>query len=92
MSTPDLIPSLYRAEYSKMIAVLCRNFGLDQLGLAEDIVADTFLQASEQWPVQGIPEQPAAWLYTVAKNRTLDYLRRQKTRRDKVEPNWKADQ
>lgn len=75
-SNTELIPHLFRQEYSKMTAVLCRLFGLEQIELAEDIASETFLKASEYWPVHGVPENPAGWLYTVAKNKAKDHLRR----------------
>ncbi len=71
----DLLPDLFRQEYAKMTAVLCRHFGLDHIEAAEDIASDTFLKASEHWAVNGIPENPTAWLYAVAKNKAKDYLK-----------------
>jgi RNA polymerase sigma-70 factor (ECF subfamily) len=71
----ELLPHLFRLEYSKMTAVLCRLFGLKHMETAEDIVSETFLKATEVWGAQGIPENPTAWLYTVAKNKTKDYLK-----------------
>ncbi|WP_262697201.1 RNA polymerase sigma factor [Chitinophaga lutea] len=59
-----------------MTAVLCRHFGLQHMETAEDIVSETFLKATEVWTEKGIPENPTAWLYTVAKNKTKDYLKR----------------
>jgi len=58
-----------------MTAVLCRHFGLKHIEIAEDIASDTFLKASEHWAINGIPQNPTAWLYTVAKNKTKDYLK-----------------
>src|SRR6218665_3401114 len=58
-----------------MTAVLCRHFGLQHIEIAEDIASDTFLKASEHWAINGIPENPTAWLYTVAKNKTKDYFK-----------------
>lgn len=58
-----------------MTAVLCRHFGLQHIEIAEDIASDTFLKASEYWAINGIPENPTAWLYTVAKNKTKDYFK-----------------
>jgi RNA polymerase sigma factor (sigma-70 family) len=72
----ELLPQLFRQEYVKMTAVLCRHFGLQHFETAEDIVSETFLKAMENWAVHGIPENPTAWLYTVAKNKTKDYLKR----------------
>ncbi|UCS95521.1 sigma-70 family RNA polymerase sigma factor [Echinicola marina] len=71
----ELIPHLFRQEYAKMTAVLCRHFGLKHIEIAEDIASDTFLKASEHWAIHGVPENPAAWLYTVAKNKTKDYFK-----------------
>ncbi len=74
-SQQELLPHLFRTEYTKIIAVLCRHFGLKQIEIAEDIASDTFLKAHEHWGINGIPENPAAWLYTVAKNKTKDYFK-----------------
>lgn len=71
----ELLPSLFRQEYAKMTAVLCRHFGLKHIEIAEDIASDTFLKASEHWAINGVPEHPTAWLYTVAKNKTKDYFK-----------------
>jgi RNA polymerase sigma-70 factor (ECF subfamily) len=71
----DLIPNLFRTEYQKIVAVLVHRFGIAHIEVAEDIVSDTFLTATESWSHQGVPENPAAWLYTVAKNKTKNYVR-----------------
>lgn len=73
----ELLPHLFRQEYTKMTAVLCCHFGLKHIEIAEDIASETFLKAFESWPVNGIPENPAAWLYTVAKNKAKDYFKHQ---------------
>jgi len=70
------LPHLFRLEYTKLTAVLCRQFGLKHIEIAEDIASDTFLKATEVWSLHGPPENPTAWLYTVAKNKTKDYLKR----------------
>lgn len=75
MEENALIPHLFRTEYRKIVSVLCYRFGIDHIETAEDIVSDTFLTATESWSMKGIPENPAAWLYTVAKNKTKNYLR-----------------
>ena len=67
----ELTAHFFRHEYSKMVAVITRYFGLGQLNLAEDIVQDTLLEAITSWDYNGIPDNPAAWLYTVAKNKAL---------------------
>lgn len=71
----ELLPHLFRHEYAKMTAVLCRHFGLQHIEIAEDIASDTFLKASEHWAINGIPKNPTAWLYSVAKNKTKDYFK-----------------
>jgi len=72
----ELIPHLFRTEYQKIVSVLCNLFGIHHIEIAEDIVSDTFLTASETWAIKGIPENPTAWLYTVAKNKTKNYFKR----------------
>ncbi len=69
-----------------MTAVLCRHFSLRHIEIAEDIASETFLKASESWAVGGIPENPAAWLYTVAKNKAKDYCKRAAVFEKKVKP------
>src|SRR5688572_19785693 len=76
MQQSELIPHLFRTEYRKIVAVLCKLFGIDHIEIAEDIVSNTFLQAAELWGVKGPPANPAGWLYIAAKNKTKDYLRR----------------
>jgi RNA polymerase sigma-70 factor (ECF subfamily) len=80
----ELIPHLFRTEYSKITAVLARLFGFEHIEIAEDIVSDTFLLAAETWGIKGIPDNPVAWLYTVAKNRAKDHLKRNAVFSEKV--------
>ena len=75
MEQQQLIPHLFRTEYRKIIAVLCKLFGIEHIEIAEDIASDTFLLAAELWGQKGLPENPTAWLYTVAKNKTKDYFK-----------------
>jgi RNA polymerase sigma factor (sigma-70 family) len=51
---------------------------------AEDLVQDAVLAALRHWPVEGIPERPDAWLFTVARRRGLDLLRRESNYRTKL--------
>jgi RNA polymerase sigma factor (sigma-70 family) len=76
MDQSELIPHLFRTEYRKIVAVLCKLFGIDHIEVAEDIVSNTFLQASDLWGQKGPPPNPTAWLYSAAKNKTKDYLKR----------------
>lgn len=77
------MPNLFRQEYAKLTAILCRHFGLQHIQTAEDIASDTFLKAQEYWTVHGVPDNPQAWLYTVAKNKAKDHLRRQRNKTGK---------
>lgn len=69
-----------------MVAVISKLYGLQYIETAEDIVSETFLQATQTWGEKGIPENPTAWLYTVAKNKTLQDFRRNKIYAQKVMP------
>jgi len=69
----QLAEHLFRHEAGKMVAALSRVFGTAQLHVAEDIVQGTLLAALEQWRFQQ-PDNPTAWLYTVAKNKAIDHL------------------
>ncbi len=84
MTERELIPHLFRTEFSKITAVLCKTFGLEHMEVAEDITSETFAAALEVWPYKGIPENPTAWLYAVAKNKTRNYLKRRTTFANKV--------
>jgi RNA polymerase sigma factor (sigma-70 family) len=84
MQEKELLPHLFRSEYRKIIAVLVRHFGFEHIALAEDIASDTFLIASETWGIKGLPENPVAWLYTVAKNKARDQIKRNVVFRNKI--------
>ena len=83
---------LFQQEFAKMVAVISRMYGLQYIETAEDIVSETFLQATETWKEKGIPPNPAAWLYVVAKQKTLQYFRRNKIFEEKVVPQIKSTQ
>ena len=76
MKQAELIPHLFRTEYRKIVSVLSKLFGIEYIEIAEDIASDTFLLASELWGLEGLPENPTAWLYVVAKNKAKDFLKR----------------
>lgn len=92
MSKPDLIPNLFRTEYQKIVSVLIYLFGIEHIEIAEDIVSDTFLSASELWGTKGIPENPTGWLYTVAKNKTRNYIKRHKFFEEKLVATLKTNE
>ncbi|TGK55939.1 sigma-70 family RNA polymerase sigma factor [Leptospira wolffii] len=86
MEDQDSLKHLFQSEFSKMVAVIAKLFGLQHLEIAEDIVSETFLQAAETWGQKGIPENPTAWLYVVAKRKTLHYFKRNKIFSRKIAP------
>ncbi|MCL5029003.1 MAG: RNA polymerase subunit sigma [Bacteroidetes bacterium] len=86
MPNQELLPHLFRTEYRKIVSVLCRHFGFDQIEIAEDIASDTFLTAVETWGLNGIPPNPTAWLYHAAKNRAKNYLHRNSIYENKIVP------
>ena len=59
-----------------MIAVLTRIFGIHNLELVEDTVQETFLKALQVWKFNPVPDNPGAWLMQVARNKTVDLVRR----------------
>ncbi len=91
MPQPEIIPHLFRTEYSRITAVLSKLFGFENVEVAEDLASETFLVAVETWPYKGIPANPTAWLYTVAKNKARNYLKHHKIFSDKIAQQLKAD-
>ena len=90
MEHEELIPHLFRTEFRKITAVLCKIFwNLEHIELAEDIASETFLSALETWTYKGIPENPTAWLYAVAKNKAKNYINRNHTFTKKIAPQIK---
>jgi RNA polymerase sigma factor (sigma-70 family) len=78
---PDTIETLFRRESGRLISVLTRLLGPQNLGLAEDVVQEAFVAALRDWESQGIPDNPPAWLLTAARRRAIDAIRRERTRR-----------
>jgi RNA polymerase sigma factor (sigma-70 family) len=79
MAAPDVrraIDAVWRIESPRLIAGVARM--VRDVGLAEELAQDALVAALEQWPDQGIPDNPGAWLMTAAKNRAIDFLRRGK--------------
>ena len=87
-----MLKDLFQQEFSKMVAVISSLFGLQHIEIAEDIVSETFLQAAETWGIKGLPPNPTAWLYTVAKQKTLYHFRRNKLFEKKIIPALAAQQ
>jgi RNA polymerase sigma-70 factor (ECF subfamily) len=76
------LAGVFREEAGILTGALARYTG--DFALAEDCVQDAVVRALERWPREGIPARPAAWLMTVARNRALDRLRRDRTERRKL--------
>jgi RNA polymerase sigma-70 factor (ECF subfamily) len=70
-----LVDHLFRRQAGQMVATLTRALGPRHLTLAEDAVQDALITALQQWPFRGVPDNPEAWLYQVARNRAVDRLR-----------------
>ena len=73
----DSVEAVFREERGRLLATLVRQFG--DLDLAEEVAADAIAAACEHWPVDGVPNRPAAWLLTTARRRAVDLLRRNRT-------------
>jgi RNA polymerase sigma factor (sigma-70 family) len=75
-ATHRAINAVWRIESARIIAGLARI--VRDVGLAEDLAQDALVAALEQWPEDGVPDNPAAWLMATAKHRAIDRLRRSK--------------
>jgi RNA polymerase sigma factor (sigma-70 family) len=71
------IDAVWRLESARIIAGVARL--VRDVGLAEELAQDALVAALEQWPAQGIPAQPGAWLMLTAKHRAIDRIRRDET-------------
>lgn len=82
-TTVEAITATWRAESARLVGALTRM--TRDVGMAEDLAQDALVSAMEQWPVDGIPSRPGAWLMTAAKRRAVDQFRRAETLRRKTE-------
>jgi RNA polymerase sigma-70 factor (ECF subfamily) len=71
-----LVEHFFRHEAGRLVAVLTRFFGWRNFDLVEEMVQATLLDALQSWSVQGVPNNPSAWIHRVARNKVLDELRR----------------
>jgi RNA polymerase sigma factor (sigma-70 family) len=81
-TTEDAIVAVWRNESVRLLAGLARM--THDLDLAEDLAQDALVAALEQWPREGIPRNPGAWLMSIAKRRAIDGFRRDEVLRRKV--------
>jgi RNA polymerase sigma-70 factor (ECF subfamily) len=90
--TRRAIEAVFRIESAKIIAGLAKI--VRDVGVAEELAQDALVAALEQWPDEGIPDKPGAWLMATAKHRALDLLRHRKLiarKHDEIEQEIEAD-
>jgi RNA polymerase sigma-70 factor (ECF subfamily) len=75
---PSTIERVFREEYGRSVAVLVGAF--HDIDLAEESVQEAFTVALRRWPEEGLPRSPAGWIITTARNRAINWLRRESTR------------
>ena len=91
--THRAIEAVWRIESPRLIAGVARI--VRDVGIAEDLAHDALVAALEQWPAEGIPRNPGAWLMATAKRRAIDYFRRARTfdrKRDTLDYELRAEQ
>jgi RNA polymerase sigma factor (sigma-70 family) len=74
------VEHFFRRDYSRVVAVLAREVGVRHIELVEDAVQSALMTALTTWTQQGLPENPSAWVYQVARNRLIQDLRRKSSR------------
>jgi RNA polymerase sigma-70 factor (ECF subfamily) len=79
----DDVERAFRNAHGQAVATLTRIFG--DLTLAEDAVQDAFVTAVDRWPRDGVPDNPAGWIVTTARNRAVDVVRRRRRGRELTE-------
>ena len=79
----DDVERAFREAHGQAVATLTRLFG--DITLAEDAVQDAFMTAVQWWPRDGVPDNPAGWIVTTARNRAIDVLRRNRRGRELTE-------
>src|ERR1700759_84473 len=78
--------TLYKTHFGKMVSALLQFSGDIDLGTAEDLVHDAFYTALSSWKHNGIPHNPAGWIYTVCRNNAINKLTRNKSFKNPFEP------
>ncbi|NDV04163.1 RNA polymerase sigma factor [Rhodococcus sp. IEGM 248] len=81
MDVQRTVEAVWRMESPRLIASLTRL--VRDVGIAEEIAQDAFVLALEQWPEQGVPDKPGAWLTATAKHKAIDRIRRERSRQSK---------
>src|SRR5580704_12435225 len=81
MANADL-EQLYREEYGRIVAAVIRLVG--DFDFAEEAIHDAFAAALEQWPREGVPSNPRAWIVGAARHKAIDRMRRRGRLDDKL--------
>jgi RNA polymerase sigma-70 factor (ECF subfamily) len=79
-----LVDHLFRHQHARLVSILVRHLGGRHIDLAEEVVQDVLVTALQQWPFQGVPACPEAWLVRAARNRAIDRLRHHRAFEDRV--------
>ena len=79
-ATHDAIEAVARDSYARLLAYIASRTG--DIADAQDALSEALVAALENWPMNGVPDKPEAWLMRVAHHRVIDASRRQQTRRD----------
>src|SRR5262245_64408691 len=83
MSEPaahNAIEAVARDSYGRLVAYIAARTG--DIADAQDALSEALAAALQNWPTNGVPDKPQAWLLHVARNRLIDASRREQTRRD----------
>jgi RNA polymerase sigma-70 factor (ECF subfamily) len=80
-SPADAVAHAFREEFGRTVAALGRALG--DLDRAEEALQDAYVVALDRWPKDGVPDNPGAWIFTAAKRRAIDRLRREAVLRSK---------
>ena len=77
-STEQIVDHFFRHESARVISHLTTHFGTNYLEEAEDAVQEALIKAMNTWPFRSVPSNPSGWILTVARNKMIDNLRRNK--------------
>ena len=81
---PAALERAHRQDYGRIVATVIRVLGGD-FGAAEEVVQEAFEAALQQWPREGVPREPRAWLVRAARNKAVDRVRRGHRLRERVD-------
>ena len=86
----QLAEHFFRHEYGRLVAILARRTGAQHIEAVEDAVQGALMSALETWTLGGVPDDPTAWLFRVARNRLWDAWRKETRHRRLIEENVTA--